>query len=114
MENQKINGNTQLVGIIGDPVGHSISPLIHNHLFRKLDLSCAYVPLGIKKEDLNTAVKALRCSNFIGANVTIPYKSDIVQYCDIISDFSQLTGTVNTLYFGYNRHIKYPPVIYSL
>ncbi len=100
MESQIVKGNTKIVGLIGNPVAHSISPLIHNHAFRKLNLPYVYIPLLVQKENLHHAMYALRSLNFAGANVTIPYKTDVVSYCDKISDLSQLTGTVNTLYFS--------------
>lgn len=99
MEQQIIKGNTKLVGLLGNPVSHSISPLIHNHAFRKLNLPFVYVPLEVQKKDLHIAIQALCAFNFAGANVTIPYKSAVLSYCDILSELSELTGTVNTLYF---------------
>lgn len=99
MEQQLIKGATKLVGLLGNPVKHSLSPLIQNHAFSRLDLPFVYLPLAVEKKDLHTAMQALRALNFAGANVTIPYKSDVIHYCDSISELSKLTGTVNTLYF---------------
>lgn len=99
MEHQVINGNTRFIGLLGNPVKHSISPLIQNHAFSKLDLPFVYIPLEVQKENLHTAIHALRAFDFAGANVTIPYKRDVIHYCDNISELSKLTGTANTLYF---------------
>ena len=99
MEHQVINGNTRLIGLLGNPVKHSISPLIQNHAFSKLNLPFVYIPLEVQKENLHTAMHALRAFGFAGANVTIPYKKDVIHYCDNISELSKLTSTVNTLYF---------------
>ena len=99
MEQQLIKGNAKLIGLLGNPVKHSLSPLIQNHAFSKLDLPFVYIPLEVEKKDLHTAMHALRAFHFAGANVTIPYKRDVIHYCDSISELSQLTGTVNTLYF---------------
>lgn len=99
MDHQIITGNTRFIGLLGNPVKHSISPIIQNHAFSKLDLPFVYIPLEIEKKDLHIAMHALRAFNFAGANVTIPYKSDVIHYCDSISELSKLTGTVNTLYF---------------
>ena len=96
---QRITGSTRLVGIIGNPVKHSLSPIIHNHLFSTLNLPYAYVPLGVEQAGLGNLVTTLRNINAVGANVTIPFKSDILQYCDEISPLSKLTETANTLYF---------------
>jgi len=102
MHQQIINGATKLVGIIGNPVRHSLSPLIHNHAFSRLNLPFAYIPLCVGKGELHAAMLGLRAFHFAGANVTIPYKTDVVSYCDILSELSQLTNTVNTLYFKDN------------
>ena len=99
MQHQVINGATKLVGIIGNPIKHSLSPLIHNHAFSRLNLPYAYIPLCVGKSDLHAAMLGLRAFHFAGANVTIPYKTEVLPWCDIVSELSQLTHTVNTLYF---------------
>lgn len=99
MKPQIVKGDTQLIGLLGNPVAHSLSPLIHNHLFASLDLPYVYVPLAVEKENIAAAVKALSVFPFRGANVTIPYKSAVIPYCDTIDGLSCLSGTVNTLYF---------------
>ncbi len=99
MEQQIIKGDSQLVGLLGNPVAHSISPIFQNHVFRKLNLPFVYIPLEVKKEYLHTAIEALRAFNFAGANVTIPFKKDVLQYCDVLSELSEMIGAVNTLYF---------------
>lgn len=99
MENQVITGETRLVGLLGNPVAHSLSPLIHNHVFKTLGLPLAYVPLEVTGHGLHAAVQALRACGFAGANVTVPHKQAAVSYCDAVSPLSALTGTVNTLYF---------------
>ncbi len=103
MKQQIITGNTRFVGIIGHPVSHSLSPALHNHLFRVLDLPYVYVPLAVSADDLPIVIQTLRVLNFAGANVTIPHKSTIISLCDVISDLSQLTGTVNTLFVENNQ-----------
>ena len=92
MQIQPILGSTQITGIIGNPVGHSLSPLIHNHGFAKLQLNYTYIPLGIAADKLDSLMTTLRALPFAGANVTIPYKSVIIDYCDEISELSKLTG----------------------
>jgi shikimate dehydrogenase len=102
MNIQPITGATRLVALLGDPVAHSISPQIHNHLFRYFELPYAYIPLQVKSPDLQTAVAAIRASRFLGANVTIPHKQHIINYCDAISPLASQIGAVNTLYFKNN------------
>ncbi len=98
LKNTTILGTTKITGLLGNPVKHSISPRIHNHAFSSLGLDYCYIPLGCEPNDLEGLIKTLRALKFAGANVTIPYKSDVVPFCDEISDLSQLTGTVNTLF----------------
>ncbi|HEX2958050.1 MAG TPA: shikimate dehydrogenase [Chitinispirillaceae bacterium] len=93
-----IKGSSRLTALLGYPVSHSISPQIHNHVFERLNLPFVYIPFPVPPRGLHTAIHALRNSNFAGANVTIPHKSAVVPYCDVLSDLSRATGTVNTLY----------------
>lgn len=99
MKPQSITGATRLVGLLGNPVAHSLSPVIHNHIFATLGVPLAYVPLAVGPHQLHEAVLSLRAAGFAGANVTIPHKQAVVPYCDIVSPLSALTGTINTLYF---------------
>ena len=99
METQLIKGSTKLVGLIGNPVSHSISPIIHNHAFRKLNLPFVYIPLCVDEKYFSKVIDALHFLKFAGANITIPYKTVTPVYCDVLSDLSRVTGTVNTLYF---------------
>jgi shikimate dehydrogenase len=102
MKPQVITGATRLVGLLGNPVAHSLSPVIHNHVFATLGVPLAYVPLAVAPHQLHSAVLSLRATGFAGANVTIPHKQAVVPYCDVVSSLSALTGTVNTLYFKDN------------
>ena len=94
-----ISGSSRLVCLLGYPVAHSVSPLIHNHAFRALDLPYCYIPLAVPPQSLHTAAALFRSARFAGANVTIPHKSAITHYCDRLSPLSEATGTVNTLYW---------------
>jgi shikimate dehydrogenase len=98
MKSQAITGATRLVALLGNPLAHSLSPAIHNHVYAALGLPLAYVPLVVDKQNLASAVLGLRAVSFAGANVTIPHKTAVVPYCDVISDLSSITGTVNTLF----------------
>jgi len=92
-----IKGTTRLIGILGDPVSHSLSPAMHNAAFAHYDLDLAYVPLPVSAADLPVAVSALRAWNFLGANITLPHKQAIIPYLDEVSDISRLMGAVNTV-----------------
>lgn len=97
MQTQRVSGTTGLVGLLGFPVAHSISPLLHNHLMRHYGLDMAYVPLPVAPRDLHGAIRAIRTCGFVGANVTIPHKRQTMHYCDSVSELSRRVGAVNTL-----------------
>jgi|WetSurMetagenome_2_1015567.scaffolds.fasta_scaffold00168_7 shikimate dehydrogenase len=102
MRDQSITGRTRLVGLLGSPVAHSLSPAIHNHVYATLGLPLAFVPLAVSSENLHVAVRALRACGFAGANATIPHKRAVLPLCDVVSPLSAVTKTVNTLYFRDN------------
>ena len=77
-----LTGETRLVGLLGSPVSHSLSPRMQNAAFAARGLDWAYVPLPVGPEDLEAAVSGLTALGFAGANVTIPHKSAIVSFCD--------------------------------
>lgn len=69
-----ITGETRLIGLLGDPVSGSLSPLMHNAAFAALGLDWAYVPLRVRAEELGDAIRGLAALGFVGANVTTPHK----------------------------------------
>ena len=105
---QSISGKTSLVGLIGWPVSHSLSPRMHNAAFAELGLDWAYVPLPVRPDDVEQALKGLAALNFVGANVTVPHKQAVIRYMDQLSEAARITGAVNTIhlqngkFFGYN------------
>ena len=90
-------GTTRLVGIIGDPVSHSLSPRMQNAAFAARGLDWAYVPLPVAAPRLEEAVAGLVALGFAGANVTIPHKTAVVSFCDEIDEVAERAGSVNTL-----------------
>jgi shikimate dehydrogenase len=99
MDCQRIGGATRLVGLLGWPVAHSLSPCIHNHALRRCGLDLAYVPLAVRPRELHAALTGMRACGFVGANVTIPHKQQVMHCCDRLSDLSRRVGAVNTLYY---------------
>lgn len=103
----KINGKTYTCGLIGNPVEHTMSPAIHNTLAEKMNLNMVYVPF-LVQQDLSVAVKGAYALNIQGLNVTVPYKSDVLEHLVSIDDLAKSIGAVNTLvkteggYRGYN------------
>jgi shikimate dehydrogenase len=92
-----LTGETRLVGLIGDPVSHSLSPLVQNAAFAACGLDWAYVPLPAPTERLEDAVAGLAALGFAGANVTIPHKTAVVAFCDELDEVAERAGSVNTL-----------------
>ncbi len=99
----KIDGKTQLVGIIGWPVSHSFSPTMHNAAFADLGLNWKYVPLPVKVEDVKTAVSALPSLGFKGVNVTVPHKQTVIPLLDEIEPGAKAIGAVNTIVVHQNN-----------
>lgn len=102
------NGHTRTCGLIGNPVEHTLSPLLHNFLAEELNLNMVYVPFHVEKENVEAAVKGAFALNLLGCNVTVPYKSDVIPYMVEMDDLAKRIGAVNTLvrlengYKGYN------------
>jgi shikimate dehydrogenase len=92
-----LTGETRLVGLIGDPVGHSLSPRMQNAAFAARALDWAYVALPVEAERLEEAVTGLVALGFAGANVTIPHKIAVVSFCDELDEVAARAGSVNTL-----------------
>lgn len=92
-----ITGRTRVVGVMADPVAHSMSPPMHNRAFAVRGLDMVYVPLHVKPEALGAAVEAIRALNLVGVNVTIPHKVAIVQHLDTLSEHARFVGAVNTV-----------------
>lgn len=92
-----INGATRLVGVIGHPVEHSLSPRMHNASFEVLGLDLCYVPLDVRPERLREAVLGLAALGFLGFNVTMPHKAAVASLVDELDDASRVSGAVNTV-----------------
>jgi shikimate dehydrogenase len=92
-----IRGTTTLVGLLGWPTGHSLSPPMQNAAFDALALDWAYVPLPTPPEQLGDAVRGLVATGFAGANVTIPHKQAVIEFCHELDAVAERAGSVNTL-----------------
>lgn len=102
-----ITAKTQKVGLLGWPLGHSLSPAMHNAAFAASNLDYVYLPLPTPPELLAQAVAGLRALGFAGVNVTIPHKVAIMDYLDEIDSSAQLVGAVNTIVVKEDRLIGY-------
>ena len=92
-----VSGKTKVCGIIGDPIEHTMSPVMHNAAFQKLGLDFVYLPFRVKKEALSGAVDGVRTLNIKGLNVTIPHKVAIIPFLDKLDPLAEKIGAINTI-----------------
>lgn len=83
--------------VIGDPIDHSLSPIIHNAAFRELGLDCTYIGYRIPKGELEEGIISLKKINISGFNVTIPHKVEVMKYLDSVDETASLIGAANTV-----------------
>jgi len=95
----EITGKTRLLGVIGHPIGHSLSPLMHNAALTELGENYVYVAFPIKPEDLATAIAGLESIGVVGFSVTIPHKQTIMPFLSQITPTAKLVGAVNTVWW---------------
>ncbi len=88
-----------LAGVIGNPIAHSKSPVLHGHWLKTYDIAGHYVPLEVEADALGDVLRAMPKMGFVGCNVTIPHKERVMQFVDQITDRATLIGAVNTLIF---------------
>ena len=106
----KINGKTKLMGLIGNPVEHTMSPAIHNTIAGHTDENMVYVPFPVK-DDIESAIKGAYALGIQGMNITVPYKSEAIPYLKDIDKEAEMIGAVNTLvrveggFKGYNTDL---------
>ena len=96
---------TKKFGIIGNPVKHSLSPVLHNYWFNKYKVDASYSMIDVKEDDLSTIVKKIKNHELDGLNVTLPYKQKIVSYLDILVNDAEITSSVNTVYLDENKTV---------
>lgn len=97
MENRIMSGKTKICGIIGDPIEHTMSPVMHNAAFEKVGVDYLYLPFRVKKEELGKAIEGMRALNIRGLNVTIPHKVAVIPLLDELDPLAGRIGAVNTI-----------------
>ncbi|MBN1300823.1 MAG: shikimate dehydrogenase [Melioribacteraceae bacterium] len=109
--NDKFNHNTKIIGVIGHPIKHSFSPLMHNLAFEFANLDYIYLPFDVPLSSLKDAIKGMTALGIKGFNVTLPLKEKITEYLSDISEEASVIGAVNTvvnengLLHGYNTDV---------
>lgn len=103
-----IDTKTSFIGLLGKSLSHSISPKLHNGLYRRMNINSVYIPIEACEENLENVLLSMNTLNFKGFNVTIPYKQTIMKFLDKIDESALIVGAVNTvriengLFIGYN------------
>lgn len=103
----EISGKTRVCAIIGDPVEHSLSPVMQNAAFKKLNLNLIYVAFTVTKKELRDAITGARVFGFRGLNVTMPHKNAVVKYLDEIDSMAKSIGAVNTILNGEGKLVGF-------
>lgn len=94
---KEITGHTQVFGVLGSPIAHSISPQMHNEAFRQLNMDCIYLAFEVDENSMTAAVEGLRALKVRGYNVTMPNKNIMATLCDKLSPAAEIIGAVNTV-----------------
>jgi shikimate dehydrogenase len=97
MKSPIISGKARVCGIIGDPVEHTMSPIMHNAAFSELGLDFVYLPFLVKKESLKEAIDGMKALNIRGLSVTQPHKVEVMKLLDKIDPLAEKMSTVNTI-----------------
>ncbi len=95
--NERVRGKTTLLGLLGNPVAHSVSPQLHNTISDLLGKDAVYIACKVEADKLEAAAEGLRSCGFLGFNITVPYKEAIVGCCDELSPDVLLAGSANTV-----------------
>ena len=98
--------------VIGNPIEHSLSPKLHNYWFKKNDIDANYSKRKIDKSEIPKIISEIKSNKLNGVNVTVPFKSDVIPFLDTLSEESQITQSVNTIFIsnkklvGHNTDIR--------
>ena len=95
----------KLFGIIGNPVTHSLSPVLHNYWFNKYSIEATYSLLNIKEQEIETIIKKIKEKELSGVNVTLPYKQKIIPFIGQLVNDAKSTNSVNTIFLDDNETV---------
>ena len=105
---------TKKFGIIGNPIKHSLSPVLHNYWFEKYKIDANYSIIETNESDLPNIVKKIKDKDLYGINITLPYKQKIVSHLDKLVNDAELTGSVNTIYLDNETIVGENTDVYGL
>lgn len=106
-----MDAKTKLCCLLGNPVEHSLSPMIHNTIAERMGINLCYTAFKVEKENLQDAIKGANALGFLGMNVTVPHKCQVISSLKEIDELAEKIGAVNTLvrceggYKGYNTDV---------
>ena len=95
----------KLFGIIGNPIKHSLSPVLHKYWFDKYNINADYSIIEATDEELPEIIKKIKQGNYSGINVTLPFKQKIINHIDKVVNDAELTGSVNTLFLNNDKSV---------
>lgn len=98
-----ITAATRLVALLGNPVGHSLSPVMQNAAFREAGIDMRYLAFEVDPQDLGKVIEGLKCLGAVGANITVPFKERALLYMDRLAPEADAVGAVNTIVFEGKR-----------
>ncbi len=105
----KVDGKTELIGLLGWPVSHTKSPILHNAVSEATGRNLVYLPLAVHPDAVGDAIRGLPALGFVGVNATVPHKQAIMPFLDEIDPAAQAIGAVNTIFFTERDDESYPP-----
>ncbi len=109
----EIKGSTRIAVVIGHPIKHSLSPVMHNIAFECLVLDICYVAIYVDPEGIEYFIRGLKYTNIVGVNVTIPHKTRVIPYLDELSEEAKILGAVNTIRITKEKLIGYNTDVYG-
>lgn len=109
----EIKGSTRIAVVIGHPIQHSLSPVMHNIAFKRLGLDICYIAIDVDPDGIEYFIKGLRYTNIVGVNVTIPHKTNVIPYLDELSEEARILGAVNTIKITKEKLIGYNTDVYG-
>ena len=94
---KEISGKTKIIGLIGENIENSLSPLFHNQIILKHSLNFCYLSFQVAETDLGEAIQGIRALNIRGVNITFPYKEKVIEFLDELEESARRIGAVNTI-----------------
>src|SRR5512140_1364182 len=92
-----VSGKTRVYGVIGDPIEHSLSPVIQNAAFAALGLESVFLAFKVKPAEIGNAVNGMRALGIYGLNVTMPHKTTVIPHLDEVDKIARFLNAVNTI-----------------